>query len=60
MGDEFEKLRDQAYSEIEQPTPPDSAESAEDIQRGLEAVAVQLRKRQGRKIPNLTKFIDFK
>jgi hypothetical protein len=59
-GDEFEKLRDQAYSEIEQPTPPAMAESAEDRQRDLDEVAEQIRKRQGRKKPNLTKFIDFK
>ena len=58
--DEFEKFRDQAYSEIGQPTPPDSAESAEDIRRRLEGVAAQLRKRRGPKAADLTKFRGFK
>jgi hypothetical protein len=59
-GDEFDKLHEQAYSQIEQPTPPATAESAEDHQRSLDELAAQLRKRRRRKKPNLTKFLDFK
>jgi hypothetical protein len=59
-GDEFDKLRDQAYSEIAQPEPPASSESSEERQRDLDEVSTYFRKRRGRKKPNLAKFMDFK
>jgi len=58
-GDEFEKLRERAYSEVEQPTPPVSAESAKDFQRDFDEVARQLRKLRGPRKPDLTKFKGF-
>ena len=58
-GDEFDKLREQAYSQIEQPTPPaeTAEETTEDRQRSLDELAAYFRKRRRRKKPNLTKFI---
>lgn len=59
-GDEFDKLREQAYSEVEQPTPPVRAGSAEELQRGLNEVAAQIRKRRVSRKANRMKYKSFK
>jgi hypothetical protein len=57
--DELNKLREAAYAEVEQPTPPKLSESAPDTQWGLEEVARQIQKRRRRKAPNPASFLDF-
>jgi hypothetical protein len=57
-GDEFDKLRDRVYSEVEQPTAPAKAESAAKIEEDFGEVAAQIRNRRRRKTPNLG-FLDF-
>lgn len=59
-GDEFDKIYEQAYSEIDQPEPPARSESSEERQRDLDEVSTYIRKQRGRKKPNLAKFMDFK
>jgi hypothetical protein len=44
LGDQFETLRERAYSEIDQPAILESMQSAEEVQRGLDDLAEQIRR----------------
>lgn len=58
--DELSKLREVAYAEVKQPTPPKQSERAADTQWGLNEVARQFNERRNRKNAGLMEFKDFK
>jgi hypothetical protein len=58
--DQLSKLRNAAYAEVGQPTPPKQSQSAADSQWALEETPRQFGKLKKRKKVYLTKLTDFK